>query len=130
MIQKRDVLSVILLSIFTFGIYNLYWFIVVTNEIEASLMQKDGSVPSGGMAFLFSLLTCGIYMIYWYYKQGQRIAQLQRENNMQGNDNSVLYLVLAIVGMSIVNTALIQSDINGIVQTNMNGGNSGGGYNI
>lgn len=112
---KRNPAVVIILSIITCGIYGIYWFVTVTNEIENALKSKDGSCSSGGMAFLFSLLSCGIYTYYWWYKEGQRVAALQRERNLPVNDQSVLYLILTIFGVGIINYALMQSDLNKII---------------
>jgi len=113
-VRVRDVAVVVLLTIFTFGIYWIYWLIVTNDEIENTLRFHDGSVPSGGIVFLLSIVTCGIYTIYWWYKQGQRISYLQREHNLPPNDNSVLYLILSLVGLSIISQALMQSDLNAI----------------
>lgn len=118
--QERNVVSVILLTIFTCGIYALYWMVVTTNEIEYEIKEKDSSCTSGGMCLLLTIITCGIYGIYWYYKQGQRVHTLLREHNLSGNDNSVLYLILAIFQLSIVSDALIQSDLNRIINAKAN----------
>ena len=51
--KKRNVATCIILSIFTFGIYGIYWFVKLTddsNEIGTS------QTASGGMAVLFTIL--------------------------------------------------------------------------
>ena len=66
-----------------------------------------------GKAFLFTLITCGIYGIYWAYKIGKDIYAAQTKRNMPGaTDNSVLYLILDIFGLSIVTYCLAQSEVN------------------
>ncbi|MDR1940353.1 MAG: DUF4234 domain-containing protein [Clostridiales bacterium] len=110
--KSRSIASVILLSIITCGIYSLYWFIATTNEIESEIEPKGESCTSGGLAFLLTIVTCGIYMFYWYYKQGQRISKLQAQVGNAPKDNSVLYLVLAILGLAIVSDVLIQDELN------------------
>jgi len=111
----RTIPLTIILMLVTCGIYNIYWFIVTTNEIEANLREKDGSVNNGGMAFVFAIITCGIYYFYWHFKQGARMAQLGRENNVNITDNGVAYLILSIFGLGLIADILIQSDINRIV---------------
>lgn len=110
--MKRSVVSVILFSIITCGIYSIYWFIVTTNDIESHLQEKDGSVSSGGMAFLLSIITCSIYTIYWYYKQGKRIGALKSQAGLAPSDNSVLYVILGVLGFGIINYAIMQSELN------------------
>ena len=108
-LPTRNIVTCILLSFITCGIYGIYWFIVMTDEAN---MISDEQGATGGMAFLFSILTCGIYALYWNYKMGQRLYQAGQKYNKPIGDNSVLYLLLAIFGLSIVNYCLIQSDLN------------------
>ena len=71
---------------------------------------EDGT--SGGMALLFGILTCGIYYFYWNYKMGQNLVTAGKTHGKNIEDNSVLYLVLSLFGLSIVSYALIQNDLN------------------
>ena len=75
---------------------------------EVNLLSGETNATSGGMVFLFSLLTCGIYGIYWLYKMGERCDRIKGEN---GN-SAILYLILSIVGLSIVSYCLIQDTLN------------------
>lgn len=110
---ERNVAAVILLSIFTCGIYALYWFVVTTNEIERELgSDSDGSCASGGVALLLVIITCGIYYLYWWYKQAKRVELLGEINGVRISDNSLVYIILSIFGISIVSMALMQSDLN------------------
>lgn len=109
MIAKRDIVVAIILSIVTCGIYSIYWFITMTDE---SNRVSGDNTTSGGMAFLFTILTCGIYGIYWNYKMGKKMYEAGKNYNKDISDNSVLYLVLSLVGFGIVNYCLIQADLN------------------
>ena len=108
-LTKRNIVTAIILSLITCGIYSIYWFVVMTNDSN-KVSGEDG--PTGGMAFLFTLLTCGIYSFYWNYKMGQKLAKAGKLHGKDINDNSVLYLILCIFGLGIVNYCLIQSDLN------------------
>lgn len=108
-IGKREIVTAILLSIVTLGIYGIYWMIKMTDE--SNTVTNDFST-SGGKAFLFSILTCGIYSYYWNYKMGQKMYNAGRTHGKDINDNSTLYLILSIFGLSIINYCLIQSDLN------------------
>lgn len=59
--RERGVAVSIILTIVTCGIYGIYWFICLTNEVEAA--SEDRTMASGGAAFLLTIVTCGIYGI-------------------------------------------------------------------
>ena len=120
--KNRSLLTVIVLTIVTCGIYGIYWFISVTNEIENDLADKsDGCCTNGISAFLLTLITCGIYGLYWWYKEAKRMAVLGEIRGVNISDNSVAYLVLSLFGLSIVSTALMQNDMNAIADAEERG---------
>lgn len=110
--RQRSVGLSIVLSIVTCGIYAIYWFITLTNDVREA--SKDETMPSGGIAFLLTLVTCGIYGIYWAYRMGKGVALARKNVGMPEADNSILYLILQIFGFAIINYALIQNELNGI----------------
>ncbi len=109
MIQKRDIVLAIVLSIVTCGIYTLYWFVVMTDD--ANKISEDDST-SGGVSLLLTIITCGIYGFYWNYKMGKKIYDAGQNYNKNIPDNSILYLILSLFGFSIISYCLIQSDLN------------------
>lgn len=112
-IQKRSVALAVVLSLITCGIYGIFWFVSMTDE---SNILSDEKTASGGMAILYSLITCGIYGVYWNYKMGQKMANAGKKYNKPISDNSVLYLVLCLLGFGIVNYCLIQNDLNSFAE--------------
>lgn len=111
--RKRDIVPCILLTIFTCGIYGIIWFISITDDV--GYVSEDRST-SGGTAFLLTLITCGIYSIYWSYMMGKKIYETKVKRGMVASDNSILYLILNIVGLGIVNYCLIQSELNELAE--------------
>lgn len=111
--KSRNVGLSIVLTIVTFGIYGVYWFIQLTNE--ANELSEENK-PSGGMAFLLTMVSCGIYSFVWSYNMGKKMQIAQIKNGVPDNDNSVLYLALNFFALTIVTYALIQSDINRIIE--------------
>ncbi len=112
MIRKRDLVTAIILSIVTCGIYGIIWFVEITDDAKAA--SNDQTLPSGGTAFLLTLVTCGIYGFIWAYKMGKAINQARVNKGMVDDDKSVLYLVLQIFQLGIVAVALMQNDLNEI----------------
>ena len=115
MIQKRNIVTCILLSLVTCGIYGIVWFINMTDDV--AYLSEDPEM-SGGKAFLFTLITCGIYSFFWAYKIGNNVYRAQLKRNITASDNSVLYVILQVFGLGIVNYCLIQNDINNMIDVN------------
>ena len=110
-IKTRSIVTAIILSLVTCGIYSIYWYIVLTNEMN----KASGRIAdtSGGACFLLGLVTCGIYNIYWAYKMGEKRDIVAKEN---GSSN-IVYLILALFGLSIVVSALVQDTLNKAIAT-------------
>lgn len=103
-VKRREIVTAILLSIVTCGIYSIIWFVSLTNEINALTGRNNDT--SGGMCFLLTLVTCGIYGYYWGYKIGEKCDQLKGSD-----DSKILYLILMFF-CPIVTYALAQDTIN------------------
>lgn len=116
-IQERNIAVAIILSIVTCGIYGIYWFVCLTNEVNQ--YSEDSTATSGGIAFLLSLVTCGIYGYYWAYKQGERLKMAQQKSGVEVKDNGVLYLILQLVELGIVAEALMQNELNIITRAKL-----------
>lgn len=110
-ITERSIALAIILSLVTCGIYGIYWFIVLTNE--ANILSGEASDTSGGMAFLLTLITCGIYGWFWAAKMGDKVDKIK---GVPVGNSKVLFIILQIVGLGIVNYALMQDAINNAVR--------------
>ena len=60
------------------------------------------------VAILLSIVTCGIYGYVWAYKMGDAYDRLDQ----RAANTGVIYLVLSLLGLSIVTYALLQDQIN------------------
>jgi len=114
MVLKRNIGLAIVLSIVTCGIYSLYWLVCMANDLNSATGEQD---TSGGLVLVFTIITCGIYGWYWMYKAGEKIRKAQTERNFSYiSDSGVVYIILSVVGLSIVAYALIQSELNKIAE--------------
>lgn len=111
--EKRSVVTCIILTLITCGIYGIYWFIKLTDDSKQ--LAGDTGSASGGMAFLFTLVTCGIYSLFWAYKRGENIDQAKSMRGMQSGSNAIIYLLLCIFGLGIIAYALMQDEINKMI---------------
>ena len=119
MIEKRSLPLCIVLTIVTCGIYGLIWFVWLNDDTNE--VSNEQQPTSGGIALLLDIVTCGIYGIYWSYKQGEKLDNANMMRGLPKSDRSILYLILSIVGLSIVSWALMQDELNTIADT-YNGG--------
>lgn len=100
--KKRNIFAMVLLFLFTFGIYPIVWQCMFQGELK----EKTGLGFSAGMHFLMILVTFGIYEIYWQYAAGKRLAKLG------ATDHSVMYLVFCFVCLAWLNPFLMQNSAN------------------
>ena len=108
-VQNRNIVVQIILSLVTCGIYGLIWLVTMQDDINT--VDGDSST-SGGMVLLLSIVTCGIYELFWYYKAGQRLFVAGQKYGKQINDNSLIYVLFGLLSGGIISYALIQSDLN------------------
>ena len=108
---QRSIPICIILSIVTCGIYGIYWFVVLTDDVNA--VAGDTQAPSGVVCFLLSLVTCGIYGLYWNYKQDY----VKTSQGYPSSNSGILYLILSLIGLSIVSYALMQNELNKFTYT-------------
>ena len=109
MIKNRNIVVCILLTIITCGIYGIFWMINMANDLNTVSKQQD---TSGGMVFLFSLITCGIYGLFWIYKAGNKLEIAANNHGLPAKNQSVIFLILSLVGLGIISYCLIQNELN------------------
>ena len=110
-IENRNLVTCILLTFITCGIYSIIWFVSMVNDVNR-VCDDEKSSQSGGMVLLLTLITCGIYSLIWFYQVGKRLNLAGQKYQMRIDDNSVLYLVLSLIGLQIVSYCLVQNELN------------------
>lgn len=99
--KKRSIGLMIVLFLFTFGIYPIYWLV----KFQMELKKETGEGFGGLGHFLLLIFTFGIYAIYWQYAAGKRLHKIGAD------DYSIIYLVLAFV-FAVINPFLMQHQAN------------------
>ena len=121
MIKRREIALAIILTLVTCGIYGMYWFVIMVDDVNK--LSKNESQFSGVIVLLLSIVTCGIFALYYFYKMGDTIDRYMVENKGAApGSKGILYLLLCLIGFSIVSMALIQNDLNTIADDFNNGG--------
>ena len=111
-IRQRGVATCVILSIVTFGIYGLVWYFNIVSDLDTASPAADDKTP--GTVLLLSIVTCGIYGLIWLYRAGEKVDGIKAANGEAPSSSAVLYLILSLVGFSIVAYCLIQSELNKI----------------
>lgn len=103
-IKSRNIVTCILLTLITCGIYGIYWVICMARE---AVSVKDPS-DSGILEIVLMLFLPFV----GFYLAEQKLAAGCAEKGIDHKDNAILYLILGLVGLSIVNYCMMQSDLN------------------
>ncbi len=111
MVQRRDIVLCIILFVLTCGLYGIYWYICLANDVNNIAEVRD---TSGGVVFLLTLFTCGIYGLYWAYRCGEKIDIAKRNHGIAAGNGGILFLLLYIFG-GVIAYAVIQHEINNLV---------------
>jgi len=104
----------IILSIVTFGLYNIYWNYREFDSMNELLGREEYSFWTW---LILSIVTCGLYHIYYEYKMGSDLYAILRDRGYEVNPNLPLIgLALSIFGLTIVADAVYQHELNRLVE--------------
>ena len=96
--DDRGLVSYILLSIITLGIYSYYFLYSIARDVNIAC-EGDGEKTPGLVAFiLLSIVTCGIYAWIWYYKLGNRLAENAPRYGLHFTENGTTILLWLVFG--------------------------------
>gem|GEM_PF-222478 len=108
--EERHPAAVIIFAFITCGIYGLVWIYKFSRDLKMYL--EDENINAG--LDLFLCIICFPYLIYWSYKYGRLLMEAQKKAGLPAEDNSVLHLVLALLGLFVVNMPIMQDALNKI----------------
>ena len=89
--QYRNPFLVFFLSLITFGIYGIVWYVKTKREMNA----KGAQIPTAW------LIIIPIVSIYWLYKYSQGV-EVVTNKDMSTAVAFILLFLLGIIGMAIV----------------------------
>ena len=96
--EDRSLVTYILLSLVTCGIYG-YYFIYKIAEDTNVMCAGDGKSTSGLVKFiLLSTITCGIYAWFWYYSLGNRLQENAPRYGLNFVENGTTVLLWFLFG--------------------------------
>jgi hypothetical protein len=102
MIKKRGLVSYILLSAITGGIYG-WWRIHVLARDMNLMCGEDGKKTRGFLAFFFfGLITIGIYDLVWLYMVGDRLHDNAHRYDLAFKESGKTVLLWFLLGSLII----------------------------
>ena len=108
----RSIVSSIVLTLVTFGIYGLYWQSKQMATLNAWLKRDEYSF---WLCFFLSLLTCRTFGIYYEYKMANGINEVRAaEGKWVDSSLAVLSVLLTIFGLGMVSRAIQQEHVNNL----------------
>lgn len=107
--EERSVVTAILLTILTCGIYGF----VLLYKVGDELNTHDGKGRiNPGVDLLLAIVTCGLWGIWLMYHYPRVLHDITAEEGRPIVDIAVPCLVLSIFGFQIVSLAILQSELN------------------
>ncbi len=103
-IQQRNIVTCIVLTLVTCGIYGIYWMIMLAKEAVSVKDPADSGVLE--IVLMLFLPFLGVFLAE------KKLAEGCAEKGIAHSDNSVLYLILGLVGLGIVSFCMLQNDLN------------------
>jgi len=96
--NNRSLLKLILLSIVTCGIYDLFFIHTLARDVNIICGADGKNTPGLLKLWLFSILTCGIYAYIWYYNLGNRLAESAPRYGLTFAENGTSVLMWMLFG--------------------------------
>lgn len=103
-IKERNIVAAVIFSIITCGIYAIYWAICMARDAVSVKDAKDSGVLE--IVLMLFLPFLGFFLCE------KKLAEGCAEKGIEHNDNSIVYLILGLCGLSIVNYCMMQNDLN------------------
>ena len=108
-INKRSIVTSILLSIITLGIYKIYWkYLLVKNT--KTIKNDDSKCTKEMLCLIFVPLYC----LYWWISRGKLIQDEFAKLGYSPIGNQIIYLILDLFGLEILSMAILQNDFNAL----------------
>lgn len=106
MLQNRNIVTVIILSIVTCGIYDLIWCWQTMNALH-----NEGKKSLVDPIVQFILLFFYVGFIVFALCADANLNSIREQRGIPAKDNKILYIILGIV-CPVALIAIVQNDIN------------------
>lgn len=115
--QQRNIVTCVLLSLVTCGIYGIYWLVCLAKDVT-TVKDKDRNTTTNIVLFIL-LPFLGFFLAERQFTEDLKAMGIAHE------DRSILYLILGLLGLGIVDACLMQNDMNNVLASNGTNGTNG-----
>ncbi len=105
-IKNRNIVTAILLSLITCGIYGIIWIIGLAKDAVSVKDEKDSGIVE--------IILCLFLPFIGFYLAEKKLAEGCAAKGIAHEDRSIIYLILGLIGLGIVDVILMQLDLNKI----------------
>ncbi len=105
-IKNRNIVTAVILTLVTCGIYGIYWGVCLAREAVSVKDPNDNA--------LLEIILIIFLPFLGFYLAEKKLGEGCAEKGIAHKDNSIVYLVLGLVGLGIVNYCMLQHDLNQI----------------
>lgn len=94
--ENRSPALVLILSIVTLGLYLIYWYYKVYDELK----RATGSTPTENdfvLDFILVLVTCSLWGVYVDYRISRQLEEIMAATNQPVNETATLVVVLDVI---------------------------------
>lgn len=105
--KNRNIILSAVFSLISCGVYSFYWMF----QLVKSVPTLTRTTPLIENPIIEALLCCTPYSWFWAYKTGENFDNAGI-NGISAGSNKIIFLILAVVGLNIVNYCVIQNEIN------------------
>lgn len=97
----RSIAKFILFSIITCGIYAIFFYTGIADDINRVATPRDGKKTMHYclMTFVLAPLTCGIFGLYWWHTISDRIGEEARARGIYTDFSSTTFWLWQLVGV-------------------------------
>ncbi len=117
--KQRSIVTAIIFSIITCGIYFLYWFWVTLSPLEQE--GKRSIVPTF-VSFILLLFVSPVGGALGGYDADNNLSAIYAARGIPRNSNQIVYIIVGIL-LPIVMIALVQNEINGLLRNSASSAN-------
>lgn len=114
-VEKLGLISMLLLSCITCGIYGLYWITKLADIVHTLVGRR--TTASGGKLVFYTIITCGIYALVFYYNMAKSLNEAKDQRSMPGDRISagtcIFFMFIPFLGL--VSLHWIISAVNEII---------------
>ena len=105
-IKNRNIITCLLLSVITCGVYCIYWAFMVGQEAVSVKDEEDRGILEG--------ILCAMVPFIGFYLAEKKFAQGCADRGIEHENRSVMYLIIGLI-VPIVDLCIMQNDLNKLV---------------